>query len=164
MAQNISKQTESWAPVAVAVTAVTVMLLSMSSVILLCLAMLPTLVATIVDRTPQKYAAFCVGSMNLSGTVPFLIDLWFGEHTIDQALGILGNVFSLAVIYGAAAFGWMIYTLVPPIIAAFLIMMARRRAQQLRTVQAQLVEEWGDILKRNSGGNAASAAEAQSTP
>lgn len=161
MAQNTSKQNESWAPVAIAVSTVTVMLLSISSVILLCFALLPTLVAAIIDRTPQKYAAFCVGGMNLSGTVPFLIDLWFGEHSIDQAMAILGNVFALAIIYSAAAFGWMMYILVPPIIAAFLIMVARRRAQQLRSAQARLVEEWGNILK---GGSAVDAAPPAAAP
>src|SRR5690606_33042816 len=118
------------------------MLVSMASVILLCFALLPTLAAFIVDRTPQRYAAFCVGGMNLSGTFPSLLDLWTGDHSIDMALHILSDVFALAVIYGAAAFGWLVYMTVPPVVAAFLTIMAQRRVQQLRAAQAQLVEEW----------------------
>lgn len=130
------------------------MLVSMSSVVLLCLAMLPTLAAFIIDKTPQKYFGFCVGGMNLSGTFPSLMDLWAGVHDVDQAMDILSNVFSLAIIYGAAAFGWMVYIIVPPVVAAFLTMIAKRRAQQLRSVQSQLVEEWGEVLARSSGDRA----------
>ena len=145
MANQSTNQQASWAPLWAAAVIVCALLLSLSSVVLLCFAMLPTLVAYIVDRTPQKYAAFCVGGMNLSGTFPSLLNLWTGSHDMDMAWSILGDVFALTVIYGAAAFGWLVYMTVPPVVAAFLMMMSQRRVQQLRAVQAQLVEEWGEF-------------------
>ena len=141
-------------PVGVAAVVVLAMMLSLSTMILLCFALLPTLAAFIVDRTPQKYAAFCVGGMNLSGTFPSMLNLWSGSHDIDAALHILSDVFALGVIYGAAAFGWLVYMTIPPVVAAFLTMMSQRRVQQLRAVQAQLVDEWGDVLARRAGDEA----------
>lgn len=159
MSNQSTNQQASWTPLWVSAIVACAMLVSISSVVLICLAMLPTAVAFIVDyRTPQRYAAFCVGGMNLSGTFPSLIDLWSGSHDIDLALHILSDVFALAVIYGAAAFGWLVYMTIPPVVAAFLTMMAQHRVQQLRAVQVQLVEEWGDVLARRAGTDAAASA------
>ena len=130
---------------------------SLSSVVLLGFAMLPTVVACIVDRTPQKNATFCVGGMNLSGTFASLMDLWTGAHDVNHALAILGDVFALAIIYGAAAFGWLLYMLIPPVVTTFLSMMAKHRVGQLRTLQSQLRDEWGDVLARAAGGSGVAA-------
>ena len=121
-----------------------VVIISLSSVILLFFGMLPTFVAMIVDRTRQKYAAFCVGGMNFSGVFPYLLDLWAGEHTVASAMEILTNVFSLLLMYGAAGFGWMIFIAIPPVVGAFLTVMAQRRVSQLRRDQKELIEEWGE--------------------
>ncbi|MDP6885190.1 MAG: hypothetical protein QF830_13745 [Rhodospirillales bacterium] len=106
--------------------------------------MLPTVVAFIVDRTRQKYAVFCVGGMNFSGVFPYLLDLWAGEHTAAAAMEILTNVFSLLLMYSAAGFGWAIFIAVPPVVGAFLTVMAQRRVSQLRRDQKELIEEWGE--------------------
>ena len=121
-----------------------VLIISLPSVILVFFGMLPTLVALIVDRTNQKYAVFCVGGMNFSGVFPYLLDLWAGEHTAGSAMEILTDVFSLLLIYGAAGFGWMIFIAVPPVVGAFLTVMAQRRVSQLRRDQKELIEEWGE--------------------
>jgi hypothetical protein len=121
-----------------------VVIISLASVILLFFAMLPTVVAFIVDRTRQKYAVFCVGGMNFSGVFPYLLDLWAGEHTAAAAMEILTNVFSLLLMYSAAGFGWAIFIAVPPVVGAFLTVMAQRRVSQLRRDQKELIEEWGE--------------------
>ena len=121
-----------------------VLIISLPSIILVFFGMLPTLVALIVDRTSQKYAVFCVGGMNFSGVFPYLLDLWAGEHTAGSAMEILTDVFSLLLMYGAAGFGWMIFIAVPPVVGAFLTVMAQRRVSQLRRDQKELIEEWGE--------------------
>ena len=137
-------KTASYAPVWIALTLVGVLIISLPSVILLFFGMLPTVVALIVDRTRQKYAVFCVGGMNFSGIFPYLLDLWAGEHTAGSAMEILTDVFSLLLMYGAAGFGWMIFIAVPPVVGAFLTVMAQRRVSQLRRDQKELIEEWGE--------------------
>ena len=125
-------------------TFVGVVIISLPTVILLFFGMLPTFVALIVDRTRQKYAVFCVGGMNFSGVFPYLLDLWAGEHTAGSAMELVTDVFSLLLMYGAAGFGWMIFIAIPPVVGAFLTVMAQRRVSQLRREQKELIEEWGE--------------------
>ena len=134
----------SLAPVWIALILVGVLIISLPTVILVFFGMLPTLVAFIVDRTSQKYAVFCVGGLNFSGVFPYLLDLWAGEHTAGSAMEVLTDVFSLLLMYGAAGFGWMIFIAVPPVVGAFLTVMAQRRVSQLRRDQKELIEEWGE--------------------
>ena len=112
-------------------------------VIVLIIGMLPTLVAMMIDKTPKKYAAWCVGGMNLTGVFPALQDLWAGATTIKQAMSILGNPAELLVMYAAAAFGWMIYIAVPPVVRSLMSVMAQHRIAQLRSDQRTLIGDWG---------------------
>ncbi len=123
---------------------VSMLVISLPTVILLLFGMLPSIVAWIVDRSKQKYATFCVCGMNFSGVFPFLSDVWFKDHTTDAAVNILTNVFDLMVIYGAAAFGWMMFIAVPPVISQFISAMLQRRVTTLREEQQKIIEEWGE--------------------
>jgi hypothetical protein len=114
------------------------------TVMVLFFGLLPTIVSAIIDRSPKKHAAFSVGGINLCGVFPYLMEMWTGSNTIDGAMLILTDVFSLVVMYGAAAFGWMIYQSLPPIVATFLTVIAQSRVSSLRTIQRQLIEDWGD--------------------
>ena len=125
---------------------IVMVVMSLPSVMVIVFALLPTFVAFIVDRTPEKNALFCVGSLNLCGVLPYLIDLWTGDNSMDAAILILTDVFSLVVMYGASAFGWMIFQSLPPIIATFITVLAQSRITSLRSTQRKLIEEWGDIV------------------
>lgn len=138
-----AKGKASWAPFWLAIAFVLVVIVSLPTVILLFFGMLPAIVAVIVDRTPQKYSSYCVGSMNFAGIFPYLLDLWSGDQSVGAAANILTNVFALVVMYGAAAFGWMVFIAVPPVVGVFLTAMAQRRVAQLREMQQDLVTEWG---------------------
>lgn len=120
------------------------LILSLPTVVLMFFGMLPTLVAFIVDRTEQKYAATSVGGLNFSGVFPFLLDLWFGDHSFKGAIHSLTDVYALLLMYASAAFGWMLYSAVPPIVTAFLTVVSQRRVALLRTNQRKLIEEWGE--------------------
>lgn len=130
---------------------VVMVMMSLPSVMVILFALLPTFVAFIVDRTPEKNAVFCVGSLNLCGVLPYLIDLWTGDNSMDAAILILTDVFSLVVIYGASAFGWMIFQSLPPIIATFITVLAQSRISSLRSAQRKLVDEWGEIVTTPTG-------------
>lgn len=120
------------------------MMISLPTVILVCLGMLPTLVAWVIDRSDGKHATFCVCGLNFSGLFPFLMDVWFINHSTDMAIRILTDVFNLIIIFGAAAFGWLLYTAVPPVITTFLSVMAQHRMTILKTTQSNITEEWGE--------------------
>ena len=121
-------------------------------VLLVIVGMVPTIVAFMVDREPKKYAAFCVAGMNLSGVFPAVIDLWQGANDIEAAMGIITNVFELTVMYAAAAFGWLIYMAIPPVVAALMAVAAQQRIMQLQASQREMINEWGQDIAQGLGG------------
>lgn len=132
------------APIGIGLTFVGVVIFSLPTVMLVFFGMMPTLVAAIIDRSPQRYSTFCVGGMNLCGVFPYLLDLWAGAADIAAATDIFTDVFALMLMYSAAGFGWMIYSALPPVVVALLQVMAQRRAAQCRELQNDLIEEWGE--------------------
>lgn len=105
--------------------------------------MLPTMAAALVDRGPHRYAWLSVGGLNFAGVSPYIMDLWFKGHTLERAVTSLTDVFALLVIFGSAAFGWLLYMVTPPVAGAFLQVAAQRRITVLRGNQRKLVEQWG---------------------
>ncbi len=124
---------------------------SLPTLTLLFFAMLPTLAAAIVDRGPHRYAWLCVGGLNFAGAAPYLFKLWFEAHTLDNAFAQLSDVLALLVIYGSAAFGWLLYMMMPPVVGAFLQVAAQRRVATLRANQKKLVDQWGPDVARADG-------------
>ncbi len=130
------------------VLGVLIISIGLPTVMILVVGMLPTIVALIVDRTPQKYAPFCVGGMNFSGVFPSLLTLWTTTHSFSRSLDILADPYALLVMYGAAGFGWMLYMAIPPVISTFVTVIAQRRSAQLRAIQKRLLDEWGDAVAK----------------
>lgn len=120
------------------------MLISLPTVMLVVFGLLPSIVAWIVDRTEQKYATACVFGLNFSGLFPFLLEIWFEDHSLDAATRIMTDVFDLMIIYGAAGFGWMLYMALPPFVTTFLSVMSEHRVTILKENQANIIEEWGE--------------------
>ncbi len=105
--------------------------------------MIPTIVAYITDRDPEKSAPITVGGLNFCGCMPFAIDLWKHNHTIIAAGKIFADPLSWLVMYGAAAIGWALYYGIPPAVANFEVMRAEKRVSALKQVKVGLVQEWG---------------------
>ena len=128
-------------------------ILSPSSLMILSLGMLPTFVSFFCDRTEHKYAVYCVGGLNFCGTLPFLLKLT-SDHSFSAAMNIMGNVFSLAIIFGAAGLGWLLFLSVPPVISTFLIIMSDTRVKSLKSVQQRIIDEWGgSVMEDNELGS-----------
>jgi hypothetical protein len=121
------------------------MMLSPSSLMILSLGMLPTLVAVFCDRTEHKYGVYCVGGFNFCGMLPFLLKL-ISDHSLSAAMNIMSNVFSLAIIFGAAGLGWLLFLSIPPVISTFLIIMSDSRVKSLKTIQQRIIDEWGSSV------------------
>lgn len=123
---------------------VIMVIMSLPTVLLVFFGMLPAIVSAIIDRTPKKNATFCIAGINFCGVFPYMMELWVGENTLDGSIRILTDVFSLIVMYGAAAFGWMIFQSMPPVVATFVTVIAQSRVASLRSTQRKLVQEWGE--------------------
>lgn len=133
-----------WGSLAIFLIVAGLLVVSFQTVILLFFGMMPTLVARIIDRSHKHAATFCVGAMNFCGVFPYLMKLWKVNHSLAGAGDILTDVFALLAMYGAAAFGWMLFVLIPPGVVTFLNVMAQRRVATLRTRQREIIEEWGE--------------------
>ncbi|MBF0563465.1 MAG: acyl-CoA synthetase, partial [Alphaproteobacteria bacterium] len=99
----------------------------LSTFVLLFFAMLPTFGAMITERGPHRYAWICVGGLNFSGVAPYLIKLWFTGQDITDVFKILGDVWALVLIYGTAAFGWILYASIPHAVGMFMSMTSGRQ-------------------------------------
>ncbi|MFM2128654.1 MAG: hypothetical protein RL477_200 [Pseudomonadota bacterium] len=124
------------------------MIFALPTMLVLTLGLLPTLVAFVVDVHPRKYAARCVGFLNFAGTLPFLVSLWTGHHTLISAMKILTDVYAWLVIYSAAAVGWVIYAGMPSVAGILMAINAARRIRRLDAARKKLIAEWGEGIDR----------------
>jgi hypothetical protein len=112
--------------------------------ILLVVGMIPTIVAYVVDRTPRRTLTLTVGPLNLAGTVPYCIQLWFGGDTMHGLISSLTSVWVWLVMYLAAAIGWLLHFGMPVIVRFLLEQSIDRRKTRLVQIQKKLRAEWGD--------------------
>src|SRR4051812_49913471 len=90
-------------------------LVFLPSTILLAVGMIPTAVAYVVDRDPDKTAPMTVGGLNFVGVVTFLVNLWQAGHTMAALSKVLTDPFAWLVMYGAAGLGGAVsYGVTPP--------------------------------------------------
>lgn len=111
--------------------------------ILFGIGMIPTIVAYVVDRDPEKSAPITVGGLNFCGCMPFAIDLWKHQHTLGAAAKIFADPLAWLVMYGAAAVGWGLYYGIPPLVAGMEVTRAEKRVEVLKGKKVALVQEWG---------------------
>jgi hypothetical protein len=77
--------------------------------------------------------------------------VWSAGDGIGAAMEILTDALALAIMYGAAAFGWMLFVLLPPAVWAVQKVVAERRVTELRADQQRLIEQWGEKISGSSG-------------
>ena len=126
----------------VLVVAVSLLVIALPTMVILFFGLLPSVVAFIIDRTKGKSAAITVTGINLIGVFPFVMDLWKGGNTFDQALDML-DIFTMLVMYSAAGMGWLLFMTTPVIISSFVMVLQQRKIANLRKQQKELIEEWG---------------------
>jgi hypothetical protein len=122
---------------------------------LLVVGMLPSIVAYIVDQTPRRTLTLTVGPLNLAGTAPYCLQLWFGIDTMRALGSFLGNVWVWLVMYLAAALGWLLYLGMPVIVHFLLERAIDRRKARLQQIQKKLRTEWGDEVDAAAAGPSA---------
>lgn len=115
----------------------------LATTVLLLVGMIPTMVAFVIDRDPDKPAPITVGGLNFCGCLPFAIDLWKHGGGVAQVMKLLVDPMAWLVMYGAAAVGWAFFFGIPPLVASAEIMRSERRVELLKTKKVSLVKEWG---------------------
>lgn len=115
---------------------------------LLFFALVPTMLAWLVDNTPGQSLIRTVAPLNLASSLPFAIKLWHEHNSLDQVFSFMSGSATWVALYGAAAFGWMLYYLAPAVITT----VAERRIERLRDAaldrQKALKDEWGEDVEK----------------
>lgn len=119
-----------------------------SSTLVFAVCMLPTLVAAVIDKSPQKTLWLTIGAVNLAGTVPAWFALWDQGAHLTDALTVLSNPRILLVAFAAAAGGWVIHMNVTPLVAALIIRRNEGRVKDIEKRQKELVRKWGEDIAR----------------
>jgi hypothetical protein len=126
--------------------AMILLVLAPPALIVYLVGMMPTAVAIFIDRDPRKHVSVSVAAMNFSGVSFYLVDFFAGTASFSRALELVSDVFVLAVIYGAAAGGWIMIMVTPPVTAVVLTALAESKIQSLRKQQRELVGNWGESV------------------
>lgn len=109
--------------------------------------MVPTLVAILVSERTDRHKIQTLAAFNMCGVVFFLVPLWTGGHTMHQAMVIMSNVYSWAVMYMAAALGMGALWLGPHVAALVYNVLVVGRRRKIESIRRALLDEWGpDIL------------------
>lgn len=114
----------------------------------LIVALLPTIVAYIVDRTPTKSMFQSVMACNMAGMLPYLAKLIDMGNSPGMVQTIMGDMLVWLIIYSAAGIGWCMVWLWPHVAYFLINMMALKETLQLELAQRWLTEEWGPEIKR----------------
>jgi len=116
---------------------------SISTALLLAALLLPGLAAVLLDREPGRPVARTVLLFGVAASAAPFTRYWESAHTIDAALGIIGDPMALGIAWLAAGFGWALTEFAP--VAARLVLEAadRRRIVQLKAERTAYEEEWG---------------------
>ena len=122
--------------------------------------MMPTAIAYVTDRDPQKHQALTVGGLNFCGVAPFIIALWQKGNTMDAALALLAHPVAWLVMLGGAGLGWMIYFSVPPAVAAVVVRVNQARAAGLEERKKKLADSWDPPLAGAASPQSATPARA----
>jgi hypothetical protein len=118
-------------------------LIFLPTTVLLAVGMIPTVVAYVVDRDPDKTAPMTVGGLNFAGVFAFTVSLWQAGHTMAALSRILTDPFAWLVMYGAAGLGWTLYYGIPPAVAGWIILRAESKIAQRIEEQRELIDLWG---------------------
>ena len=121
-------------------------MLWLASTIVIVAGLIPTIVAYIYDRDPEKYAPMIVGSLNLCGVLPVLISLWQGGHTMEMVGQVLASPLNWLIMYTAAGAGWVLYFTVPPLLGAYLAARHEGEVKRHKDRMRELRVEWGNDI------------------
>lgn len=126
--------------------ALPVAIVMLPTAIVLAAAMVPTMVAWVVDPKGRRYLAITVGTLNFAGSLFFLTILWTDVNDIAHALGVLRNIYGWLIAYGAAAVGYGVHFMMPAMTEGIVRFRAETRLGRLDKQMREMVEEWGEAI------------------
>lgn len=147
MAANNRKKNKvklGWRGQLLMITMIIAAVVFLPSTVLLSVGLLPTIVASIIDRTREKTRAITVGCINFTGCCPYWLDLLTVHgHTMNGTVQIITEPINIVVMYAAALLGYLIDWSMSGMVASVMIQRARQRLKNIEKEQNELVRRWG---------------------
>ncbi len=113
-------------------------------------AMLPSIVAAIVDQGNPKYHLRIVGCMNFAGVFPFLAELYRNDNNADAVKEMMLTPSVWATVWIFAGLGWLAWFIAPRIVVTMMNFFSDNKVATLENEQDKLIEEWGDGVRNVS--------------
>ena len=114
--------------------------------IVLAAALVPSLVARLVDSGPGRYLTFTVLSFNLVGALYFVHQILTMGSDLESLPIVLQDSIGWLAAFSGAGCGWLLFLAMPPIIAKMAEAQSALRLRRVRRDQTQLTEEWGQVI------------------
>lgn len=109
-------------------------------------ALVPTVVARIVDGNPSRHLTVTVLGLNLVGSLYFVHQVLTMGNSLDVvALVLQDSIGWLAALSGAGC-GWLLYMAIPPLVAKTAEAQSALRMRRVHKDQTQLIKEWGEVV------------------
>ncbi len=124
-----------------------VALLLLPSTLVLIPAMVPTLVARVVDPAPGRQLTITVGSLNFAGSLWFMHDLWEAGQSFSAIVPTLSDMIGWLAALVGAGMGWAIYSMMPIVSRGIATTKSNLRLSRVRKAQEELLEQWGDPVR-----------------
>jgi hypothetical protein len=114
--------------------------------IVLVAALVPSVVARIVDSGPSRHLTFTVLGLNLVGALYFVDRVLSTGNSVEAATLTLQDAFGWLAALGGAGCGWLLFMAMPSIIARMAEAQSALRLRRVHRDQAQLIKEWGEVV------------------
>lgn len=134
-------------PFAVVIPLLLVGLVFLPSSAVILAAMIPTLVARLVDTSTGRRLTITVGALNLVGALYFLHEIWAAGHGVGDIAPTLADTFGwLCALLGAGA-GWVLFGAMPSVFNRIAAAQTALRLRRISQTQDRLVEQWGESVR-----------------
>jgi hypothetical protein len=116
--------------------------------IVLVAALVPSVVARLVDSGPGRYLTYCVFSLNLVGSLYFVHELLTMGNDLASVSMVLQDSIGWLAAFAGAGCGWLLFLATPPLFAKVAEAQSALRMRRVHRDQTQLIEEWGEVVSR----------------
>ncbi|WP_119302209.1 hypothetical protein [Dongia deserti] len=117
--------------------------------IVLVAALVPSVVARIVDTSPGRYLTYTVLSLNLVGALYFVHRVLTMGNDLSVAMLVLQDAIGWLAALSGAGCGWLLFLAMPSVFAKMAEAQSGLRMRRVHRDQSQLISEWGDTVASN---------------
>ena len=114
---------------------------ALPAIVIIIIGLLPTITVLLID-TKNVNKLTMVGCFNLAGVFICLMNI-FNQFNLNHAITILGNVFNIIIMLGAAALGMILYYELPNLFLLISKAFAQRRLRNIDNKLEKIADEWG---------------------